>query len=190
MFEYIDRESVLTKSFLEEYQSHFRIESYPSKTVLLAQGQVAEKIFWIESGCMRIWLNKDGQEVTFQFFLENSLVASIESFWQSTPSLFTLETIEPTTVWVTDKKDLKPLLDKTLQEEAYRNLFIDAIFQRTFDYMQRSLSFVQSTPEQRYLNLVEQRPELIKRIAQHYIASYIGISKVHLSRIKKKLLKS
>lgn len=189
MFEKIDREALITQEFIAKYSPYFRQESYAAKTILVEEGQIAERIFWIKKGGMRVWLNKDGQEVTFQFFLENSMVSSIESLWKGVPSKFSLETIESTEVWVADKSDIKPLLEESLQQVGYRDLFIDVIFQRTFDYIERSLSFVQSTPLQRYLELLEKRPELIKRIPQHYIASYLGISKVHLSRLKNKLHK-
>lgn len=190
MFEKFDPTSTLSQTFITTYGPYFREETYAAKTILLEEGQVATKVFWIKKGCMRVWLNHEGQEVTFQFFLENSMVSSIESFWKGQPSKFTLETIEPTVVWVADKHDIQPLLEDSLTHPEYRNLFIDVIFQRTFDYVNHSLSFIQSTPEQRYLKLFETRPELIKRIPQHYIASYLGISKVHLSRLKNKLLRS
>lgn len=189
MFEKFDRTSTLSQTFIAAYGPYFREESYLAKTILLEEGQVATKVFWIKKGCMRVWLNHEGQEVTFQFFLENSMVSSIESFWKGQASKFTLETIEPTVVLVADKEDIQPLLEDSLIHPEYRDLFIDVIFQRTFDYVNHSLSFIQSTPEERYLKLFETRPELIQRIPQHYIASYIGISKVHLSRIKSKQLK-
>lgn len=190
MFEKVDKDSLLSQEFINKYKPYFREEVYPAKTVLLEEGAIANKVFWVSKGCLRVWINKDGHEVTFQFFLENSMVSSIESFWRGMPSKFTLETIEPTVVWVADKEDIRPLLEESLAISEYRDLFIDVIFQRTFDYVNHSLSFVQSTPEERYLKLYESRPELIQRIPQHYIASYIGVSKVHLSRIKSKLLKS
>ncbi|MBB1150456.1 MULTISPECIES: Crp/Fnr family transcriptional regulator [unclassified Myroides] len=190
MFEKFEPTSPLMQTFIATYGPYFKAASYPAKTIVLEEGQVATRVFWIKKGCMRVWLNREGQDVTFQFFLENSLVSSIESFWKGQPSTFTLETIEPTEVWVADKEDIQPLLDSSLNHPEYRDLFIDVIFQRTFDYVNHSLSFIQLTPEQRYLKLFETRPELIKRIPQHYIASYLGISKVHLSRIKNKLFRS
>lgn len=55
--------------------------------------------------------------------------------------------------------------------------------------MKHCLSFIKDTPQQRYLNLIEKQPQVVQRVPQHYIASYLGITKVHLSRIKSKLLK-
>jgi len=56
-------------------------------------------------------------------------------------------------------------------------------------YNDELVSFIRDTPEERYLRLMTQRPHIIKRVPQHYIASYLGVSTVHLSRIKNKLAK-
>jgi hypothetical protein len=68
-------------------------------------------------------------------------------------------------------------------------MLIDKIFERTFDYMKYFFSMVKNTPQERYINLLKERPEIIKRVPQHYIASYLGISTVHLSRLKSVLAK-
>jgi len=68
-------------------------------------------------------------------------------------------------------------------------MFINAIFERTFDYMKQFFSFIKDTPAQRYINLLKEKPQIVQRIPQHYIASYLGITSVHLSRIKNKLTK-
>ena len=66
-------------------------------------------------------------------------------------------------------------------------MFINGIFERTFDYMKHFISSIKDTPQQRYLNLLKEKPEIVKRVPQHYIASYLGVTTVHLSRIKGKL---
>ena len=68
--------------------------------------------------------------------------------------------------------------------------FIDAIFERTFDYMKYFFSFLKDSPMQRYQNLLNDNPKIVQRVPQHYIASYLGISAVHLSRIKKQIEKN
>lgn len=70
-----------------------------------------------------------------------------------------------------------------------RERWMDALFERNLHYMKHCLSFIKDTPQQRYLNLIEKQPQVVQRVPQHYIASYLGITKVHLSRIKSKLLK-
>lgn len=189
MFERVVLNPLLTTELIAKYQHFFVPQSFAAKTILLKEGQIAEKVYWIKKGCIRVWINHQGTDVTFQFFLEESLVASMESFWKGNASQITIETVEACDLLVADKKDIKIVMEDTLEKRDFRDLFINAIFDRTFDYMQHSLSFIKLTPEQRYLKLLDERPELVQRIAQHYLASYLGISKVHLSRIKSKLAK-
>lgn len=71
----------------------------PAKTILLSAGEVSQHLYIVKEGCLRLSFNHDGNEVTFQFFFEEMAVASIESFTQASPSMFTLESIEPTLLW-------------------------------------------------------------------------------------------
>jgi CRP-like cAMP-binding protein len=169
------------------YVSYFKRMDVPAKTILLKEGEIAKKMFLVEKGCLRAWFNNDGKDLTFQFFLENSTVASLESFRKEIPSLITLETIETSVIWYAYKKDIETIIAEINEIPALRDKFISTIFERTFDYMKHFFSFIKDTPEQRYLSLLEEKPEIIKRVPQHYIASFLGISTVHLSRIKSKL---
>lgn len=189
MFEKIDLASVLNENLILQFGTMFKCVTIPAKTILLPQNDVATKVYWIKKGCIRVWFEHEGDDITFQFFTENNLVASMESFWKGVPSHIAIETVECCEVLVADKSDIDNLIQEALQIEQYRDLFINVIFDRTFDYMKHSLSFIKLTPEQRYLKFVAERPELIQRIPQYLIASYLGVSKVHLSRIKSKLAK-
>ncbi|PJZ58417.1 Crp/Fnr family transcriptional regulator [Leptospira barantonii] len=172
-----------------EYVSCFKRLEVPAKTVLLNEGAISKKLFFIEKGCVRVWLNNNGKNLTFQFLFENQTVASIESFRKAIPSPVTIETIEPSILWYIQKKDADRIIAEVTEIASIREKFIEAIFERTFNYMRHSLSFIKDTPQQRYVNLIRERPQIVERVSQHYIASYLGISKVHLSRIKSKLAK-
>lgn len=175
--------------FKKKYEKYFSQIVVPAKTTLLKEGTVSKKAFFILQGCMRAWFNNDGVDVTYQFFFENSSVASIESFRKNIPSLISIETIEPCILIQIDKKNLDIILLEIQATPTLQDVFINAVFERTFDYMKHFLSFIKDSPEQRYLNLIKEKPQIIQRVPQHYIASYLGISKVHLSRIKNKLAK-
>ncbi|MCT3758531.1 Crp/Fnr family transcriptional regulator [Elizabethkingia anophelis] len=172
------------------YINYFNKMKVPAKTVLLNEGEISKKLFFIEKGCIRVCFNHDGKDITSQFFFEESVVASIESFRKNIPSPTTLETIETTTLWWIQKDDLNQMLEEIKEIPYLRDMFIDKIFERTFDYMKYFISSIKYTPQQRYLDLIRERPEIIQRVPQHYIASYLGITTVHLSRIKNKLLKN
>jgi len=171
------------------FKSYLTRLELPAKTVLLREGEVANRIFLIEKGCVRGWFNKDGTDLTIQFFLEGETVASIESFKKQVPSMITLETIEPCTLWMIERAGLAALLPELEKIPALRRRFTDQLFERLFDYMQHFFSFIKDSPAQRYEALLRERPQLVNRVAQHYIASYLGISSVHLSRIKSQLFK-
>lgn len=172
------------------YTSCFQRMDVPARTVLLHEGEVSRKLFLIEKGCIRVWFNNDGKDVTFQFFFENQPVASIESFRKEHPSPITIEAIEPCVLWVIEKEDLDRIIAEISAMPVLRDAFIDAIFERTFDYMKHFFSFIKDTPTQRYLHLLKEKPQVVQRVPQHYIASYLGVSTVHLSRIKSKLAKT
>ena len=168
----------------DEYVNRFKRVQVPAKTILLQEGDISRKAFLIEKGCLRVWFNNKGQEVTFQFFFENTTVSSIESFKKNIPSLFSIETIEPCTLWWIDKTDVDSMLEEVSEIPAMRNQILEVMFERTVHYMQHFLSFIRDTPQERYENLLTKQPYIVQRVPQHYIASYLGVSRVHLSRIK------
>lgn len=69
--------------------------SVPAKTVLLEEGMVADRIYLIRKGCLRLFFYHEGKDITFQFFFEGDFVASFDSLYKGSPSLFSLESIEP-----------------------------------------------------------------------------------------------
>ncbi len=189
MFEQFKNGFSLSDEKWNDYTNCFKRIEVPAKTVLLKEGEVSKKMFLIEQGCIRVWFNNNGKDVTFQFFFENNIVGSIESFRKKFPSPVVIETIEPSVVWWIHKTDADRIIDEICEIPELRDKFINTLFERTFDYMKHFFSFIKDTPAQRYLNLMEEKPQIVKRIPQHYIASYLGISSVHLSRIKNKLAK-
>ena len=79
--------------------------SIPSKTVLLEEGKIADKIYLVRKGCLRLFFYNEGKDITFQFFFEGDFVASFDSLYRGTPSLFSLESIEPSEVVSIKKED-------------------------------------------------------------------------------------
>lgn len=159
----------------------FKEEEVPAKTVLLREGEISKKAFYIENGCIRAWFNNDGKDVTFQFFFEGQGVSSIESFRTDQPSLFTIETIEPCLLRSVSKTDFQTILD---QSPVIRQQIEEQTFQRLIFYQKLFLSRIKDNPEKRYLDLLKNNPEVLQRVPQHYIASFLGITPVSLSRIR------
>lgn len=178
----------LSEEKWNKYVGYFNRIEVPAKTTLLEEGEISKKLFVIEKGCIRVWFNHNGKDLTSQFFFENQSVASIESFMKKFPSPVFVETIEPSILWWIHKNDVDTIIEEIKEIPELRDRLIDMLFQRTFDYMKHFFSFIKDSPAQRYQSLIEEKPQIVQRVPQHYIASYLGVSTVHLSRIKSKLL--
>lgn len=159
----------------------FRQREIPAKTTLLREGQMAKTAYYIEQGCIRSWFNHDGKDITFQFFFEGSGVSSVESFRSGNPSLFSLESIEPCRLRIISKKDFQFILDHS---PLLKNEIDEQLFRRLIFYQHLFLSRIKNSPQERYRELLESDPGILQRVPQHYIASYLGITSVSLSRIR------
>lgn len=165
----------------QKYQDLFESLEVPAKTLLLREGEIANKIYFIKKGCLRLWFNNDGKEVTLQFFFENQSIASIESFKNQSPSQFNIETIEACTLLYIKRSVAIKILDRSTE---LRKQLEDYTFERLLFYQDLFLSRIKSNPQQRYEELIKNHPEVLLRVPQHYIASYLGITSVSLSRIR------
>jgi CRP-like cAMP-binding protein len=170
-------------SIWSQYGHLFTEKKIPAKTTLLREGDVARQAYAIQKGCLRLWFNKNGKDISFQFFFEGQAVSSIESFRNGRPSLFSIESLEPCTLFVITKKNFDRLL---AEAPGFKALVDESIYQRLEHYSSLFLSHIRDTPQQRYQKLLAENPEIIRRIPQHYIASYLGITPVSLSRIRNK----
>jgi CRP-like cAMP-binding protein len=164
----------------DRYQHYFNEITVPAKTLLLKEGETSKNIYFVKKGCLRLWFNNYGKDVTFQFFIENQAVSCILG---RKPSFFNLESIEPSLIVMVRIQDFKTLLHEF---PDLKDGFLQIILQRLEDYSLLFLSRIKDNPQKRYFDLLENNPEIIKRIPQHYIASYLGITAVSLSRIRNK----
>lgn len=165
----------------QKFSHLFKREEIPAKTVLLQEGEIARKVFFIEKGCCRLSFNNDGKDITFQFFFEGEGVSSAESFRYDKPSLYSIESLEPSVVHSLTKADYltivesSPIIKQEIEEQTFQRLaYVEKLF----------LSRIKNSPEERYQELLQQYPQILQRVPQHYIASFLGITSVSLSRIR------
>lgn len=176
------------KRFLDECQVTdpciLQKNNITAKTILTKAGKIADKIYFIEKGCLRLWYNNDGEEITLEFFFEGDTVFSVESFTTQEEGVFTIEALEDSIVLELSKQSYDNLSNSTPQ---IKELLYEIMFSRFSLIIRRLLFDLKYTPQQRYQKLLNSRPELIQRIPQHYIASYLGITAVSLSRIRNRI---
>ena len=171
------------KEILEKYQHLFEEITIPSKTILLHERETSQQIFFVKKGALRLWTNHNGVDTTFRFCFENEAASS---FLGNEPSIFTIESIETTTIMTVKIKDFLTLLDEIPE---YKDTLIKMLFKRLNDYGKLFLSRITKNPEERYLEIMNNNPEILLRVPQHYVATYLGITPVSLSRIRNRVAK-
>lgn len=172
----------------EEMTPLLKVERYPGGKMLLREGETATRIYIVLKGCLRMYyIREDGREITSQFFLEGGMVASAESLFTGTPSRAYLETLEESELAVLPKNEFRKRLGNDPSLEKWFMVFLE---NRLIYYMNLHSSYILDPPEVRYRKLLAEQPRVVERVPQHYIATYLGVSPVHLSRIKSKIAKN
>lgn len=163
------------------------IEKYPKGTVLLEQGQIPDKCYFVLEGCVREYgIEEDGREVTYEFYTEEYTIA-----------IFGGGRMGPSQVnWVCMEDAILIVGDLAIEDAMYDKH--DGLASMTRKMMEDNMGKMQmknamliaDSIEERYQKLEETRGDLLNRVPQHQIASYLGITPESLSRLKKRIQKS
>lgn len=144
-------------------------------------GHSCKTVYFIVEGALRVFYLKDGNDVTESFEFENSIVARVESLFSGESSSKGIQTLEKSTIIAIPAQRLFDLYDTFPEiERLFRKIFEDAHVKT----IKRLESIQFHSAEERYSNLIKSQPALIKRISLKYIASFLGITPVSLSRIR------
>lgn len=160
------------------------IKTFPKGTVLLKQGQIAKDSYFNLKGLVRLYYLIDGEEKTIQFFTEGDPIASLSSYHHQTPSPHYLECVEACTLTILNFEKEQELIKKVPAFESICRISIEQEFGKNQEIL---ANYMIKSPEQRYLDLQNERPELLNRVPQYILASYLGVKPESLSRIRKRL---
>lgn len=150
---------------------------------ILEQGKICKSLYFLESGLLRYFVLKDGNELTKFFTIAPYCFTSQASFNTKKPANEYIQTIEPSIIWETSYDQNEELL----QLKSWNN-FARKITQEVQFFTEEILEELQSeTAENRYKKLLKTQPELLQRIPLKYLASFYGVAPQSLSRIRKKL---
>ncbi|NCD70832.1 Crp/Fnr family transcriptional regulator [Mucilaginibacter agri] len=152
------------------------------KDLLLQAGDVCRYKTFISKGFLRTYrTTDDGSEHIMQFSPENSWTTDGESYENGTPSFYNIEALESSEVVMWTRKDFNSLFEQIPQLKAYSDKLIFSNLART---RQRVFTAISATAEEKYDEFIQLYPGIINRVPLHMVASFLGVSRETLSRIR------
>ena len=185
LFNFIERYISLTEEEKKAIVSLDIFRTMKKGSILLRAGQCSSESFFVLIGCIRTFYIVDGEEKTTEFYTEMEGVTP-PCVINKLPSELYISCVEDSIISASTPGMETEIFQKFPKFESLCRILSEQLLaknQRDFD------EYKTSSPEKRYLNLLKNRPELINRIPQHQLASYLGIKPQSLSRLKARIIK-
>lgn len=160
-----------------------RVMSVPKGVAVLKAGDVAEHLFFIETGLLRYYYidAETGDDRTGQFFDEGAVVTDAASFLTGAPATQTVEAVEASTIFALPRAALLRGYDEDHAIERFGRKMVEGGF---LGSQRRAANLLNLSPDERYRHFVTNRPEIARRVPQYLLASFLGITPESLSRIR------
>lgn len=172
----------LSDNRLQVLLNTFRKQVLHKDVVLLHQGNRFDKVYFVEQGIIRLFVTThDGHEFNKNFFAEGHFLWPATPGTRLYPSLFSVATLERACIWVADFALFQKHLIAFKRWESFALIFTEALADQKFS---REYEFLMLDAEERYVSLLQRDPQLVNRVPDYHLASYLGITNVTLSRIR------
>ncbi len=185
---HLDSYILLNQEEKEHFLKRTTLKKVKKRQFLLTEGDVCKHYNFVVEGCFKMYkVDEDAKEHNIHFATENEWITDIGSFHTEKASLLYIEALEPSTVVQIHKSDLIWFYEDNLKINRIFRVMVENEF---VSLQNRLLQNISKTAENRYLNFIEQYPDLFNRISNVQIASYLGVTPEFLSTIRKKIAKS
>lgn len=185
IIEYISKFAPLSDAEIQGILENIKIRMFKKGETLLREGQIASLCYFVLKGCVRQYYLVDGEEKTTHFYTEGQPIAPYEGTYKGKPSRFYLSCVEDSILTVGTPEAEAKLFEKFPHFEAISRLAVEEELGKS---QERFSSYVINSPEERYLNLLKTRPDLLDRVPQYQLASFLGVTPESLSRIRKRIM--
>lgn len=170
---------------VEEFLSICFVVTHEKNELIETKNQVFDRLGYTINGAARIYyINEKGEEISYLLQVNGDVIGDFASFLTGKKSQAKIETLLPTEVLYFEKSKLEQLIQRDIFWLGLSKHLSDLAF---LSAKQRLDELFFYTPEQRYLNLLKKSPEIIQKIPQKYISTYLGITPQSLSRIRKRI---
>ncbi len=167
---------------LPEILSFFENKILQKNELLVETNTICKYFCFIESGILQHNINVNGEEKTTYLALKSSCTSALKSFLQKSPSRKSIKALSNCNLWVITHENFKYLQNNNT---AFHQFYYNLIEQQIFLIDDYRINLLTLSPEERYQKLLETEPTLLQQVPLHYLASFLGISTRHMSRIRK-----
>ena len=183
MMAYFDSVYPISNDAKEALSALISEKEYPAQALIQSIGSRCKTIYFVKAGCARIYYVKDGNDITEHFAFDHEMIVRAESLFTGEPTYKGIQTLTPTLMIAIQAEALFKLYDRFHDIERLFRL----IFEREYvNTIHRVESFQFKSPQERYVALLE-TTDYVQKIPLKYIASYLGITQVSLSRIRARI---
>jgi CRP/FNR family transcriptional regulator, anaerobic regulatory protein len=183
------KNKILTYSKVSNEEFEFAFQYYKQERLrkgdlLIKEGDIADTLYFMQKGCVVFYALIDGTEKVIEFFTENDIFGDYHSYLREVPSKGHIRAVEDSIILSIKKSDFEKILQKSHAMEHFGRKFLE---ERLLTVLINFQNNAVLSNEERYLRLVRKRPTLFQRVPQYLIASYLGLTPVGLSKIRKRL---
>ena len=181
LYSFLNRYTPVSSADFDTLMKKMEMRTYKKKEQLIHTGETEQHLYFVVKGLTRKYFKKGKQEIITHIVKEGGIISSAASFFSQTPSRYIVETIEPTTLLALSKQSLEELLATGNKWEKILRLMTTQFF-LVQEY--RLLDNIRYTARERFVKFMEQNPDLLLRVPQKYLASYLNIKPETFSRMK------
>jgi CRP-like cAMP-binding protein len=183
------KNKILTYSKVSNSEFDFAFQYYTKEKIkkgdlLSEEGKIVDRLFFMQKGCIVFYAMIDGEQKVVEFFTDNDIFTDFFSYLLAIPAKGYMRATEDSIIISVKKEDFEEILKKSHALEHFARKFLEERHLAVLiNYSNNSVL----SNEDRYLRLMRKRPALFQRVPQYLIASYLGLTAVGLSKIRKRL---
>jgi CRP-like cAMP-binding protein len=170
--------------FVVSARESFSVLNLKKNEYFVKEGEICPHFCYVESGILQHAILVDDEEKTTYLALRNSVTSSLNSFLNKVPSRKSIKAIADCQLWVVDLETFKNLI---ANNPAFHQFYYNVIEKQICLIDDYRIDLLTLTPEERYKKLLATEPKLLQEVPLHYLASFLGISSRHMSRIRKNI---
>lgn len=182
--QFADDNILQSESELDEIVDRFSVLALKKNQLLVAENQVCPYFCYVESGILQHAIVVEAEEKTTYLALRDSVTSSLNSFLNKIPSRKSIKALVDCQLWVIDLESFKDLL---ANNQSFHQFYYNLIERQIILIDDYRIDLLTLSPEERYKKLLATEPKLLQEVPLHYLASFLGISNRHMSRIRKNI---